>query len=110
MHNLNVDGSQQTAAEPHAHAAQNKELDCTDTSTANQIAIVKAALLECPKSTVELRYDYGIMHPAARVQSLREMGYRIDTVRIASVTPDGIRHHSVAKYVLHNDEVSEVMP
>lgn len=89
--------------------ADQKQLNLNDTSTANQIAIVEAALRDGPKSTVELRYEYGIMHPAGRVQDLRAMGYQIDTVRIASYTPDGIRHHSIAKYVLQA-ESSEVAP
>lgn len=84
----------------HQQAGHKAHFDFKDTSTENQQNIVLMALRDSPKTTIELRHDYGVMMPAARVRELREQGYRIDTVRITSLTPDGIKHSKVAKYVL----------
>lgn len=81
-------------------AGQVSHIYVKDTSTENQQSIVLSALRESPKTTIELRHDYGVMTPAARVKELRENGHRIDTVRITSFTPDGLKHSKVAKYVL----------
>ena len=98
------------AKEVATSIASSKSLNPNDTSTNNQQAIALTALRDSPKTTIELRHDYGIMQPAPRIKELREQGHKIDTVRIASYTPDGIKHHSVAKYVLHpsNDFEGEV--
>ena len=80
-------------------ASQNK-LNPNDTSTNNQHQIILSALREQPQSTIALRHVYGIMMPAARIKELRDMDYRIDTVRVVEYTPDNIKHHAVAKYVL----------
>ena len=100
------------AAEPDTQTASTKTLNPNNTSIANQHAIVLSALQENPKTTIDLRHDYGIMQPAPRIKELRDLGYKIDTVRIDSFTPDGIKHHAVAKYVLHssayfNSEVAQ---
>lgn len=84
----------------HQQAGHKERFDFKDTSTENQQNIVLMALRDSPKTTIELRHDYGVMMPAARVKELREQGYRIDTVRITSLTPDGIKHSKVARYVL----------
>ena len=84
--------------------ASSKSLNPNDTSTNNQQAIALTALRDSPKTTIELRHDYGIMQPAPRIKELREQGHRIDTVRIVSYTPDGIKHSAVAKYVLHSSD------
>ena len=86
--------------------ASGKTLNPHNTSASNQRAITLSAISIAPKSTIELRHEFGIMHPAARIQELREMGHEIDTVRVTDVTPDGIKHKAVAKYVLrgvHHD-------
>ena len=80
--------------------ASNKPLNPNDTSINNQDAIVLAALRDSPKTTIELRHNYGVMMPAARVRELRLAGHHIITVHVVSYTPDGIKHHSIAKYVL----------
>lgn len=84
----------------HTQTASNKTLNANNTSIDNQHAIVLAALQDSPKTTIELRHDYGVMMPAARVRELRLAGHNIVTVRVVSYTPDGIKHHSIAKYVL----------
>lgn len=77
-----------------------KLLNANDTSTNNQHQIILSALREQPQSTIALRHVYGIMMPAARIKELRDMDYRIDTVRVVEYTPDNIKHHAIAKYVL----------
>jgi hypothetical protein len=64
----------------------------------NQHFIILAALKNSPKTTIELRHDYGVMMPAARVRELRLAGYKIDTVRVVGYTPDGVKHNSIAQY------------
>ena len=81
-------------------ANPNKPLDLNNTSINNQHKIIYSALLIKPQSTIDLRHGYGIMQPAPRIKELRNMGYQIDTVRVEESTPDHIKHHSVAKYVL----------
>lgn len=82
-----------------------------NTSLVNQRTIVLSALRDAAQTTVSLRHEFGVMHPAARVQELREMGYRIDTVRVATITPDLIKHRLVAKYILlsENESLVEVL-
>ena len=77
-----------------------KPLNANNTSTINQHQIILSALREQPQSTIALRHVYGIMMPAARIKELRDMDYHIDTVRVVEYTPDNIKHHAVAKYVL----------
>ena len=81
-------------------ANPNKPLDPNNTSINNQHKIIYSALVIKPQSTIDLRHVYGIMQPAPRIKELRDMGYKIDTVRIDGYTPDNIKHHAVAKYVL----------
>ncbi|WP_162085241.1 helix-turn-helix domain-containing protein [Sulfuriferula nivalis] len=77
------------------------KLNPNDTSTENQRAIILAALQIAPRTTVELRHDFGIMQPAPRIHELiNRFNYRIDSVRLTAVTPDGIKHPRVALYVL----------
>jgi hypothetical protein len=53
-------------------------------------------------STTEARRELDIMHPAARIQELREQGNLINTVTIAEQTASqGIRH--IARYVLMSE-------
>lgn len=102
-----MDNHKTKAAGLHTLTASHKPLNLNDTSIPNQHAIVMAALTNSPKTTIELRHDYGVMMPAARVRELRLAGHHIVTVRVVSYTPDGIKHHSVAKYVLrHSSDYS----
>lgn len=95
-----IDETQKTkAAGLPTQTTFSKTLNMNDTSTSNQRAITLLAIQNSPKTTVELRHDFGIMHPAARIQELRDFGYKIGTVRITSMTPDGVKHKAFAKYV-----------
>lgn len=97
MTNFNEDNQKKGAA---FEATPAKQLNANDTSTNNQQQIILSALRERPQSTIALRHVYGIMQPAPRIKELRDMGNRIDTVRVVEYTPDNIKHHAVAKYVL----------
>ena len=69
-----------------------------NTSTHIQQQRVLALLQQASQSTLSLR-EAGIMHPAARVQELREKGYHILTHWTHGYTSDG-EEHRIAKYVL----------
>ena len=92
----------------HTKADQNSPFNFNDTSAQNQRNIVFIALRESPKTTIDLRDNYGVMMPAARVKELREQGYKIITVRLTCYTADGIKHSKVAKYVLVSEKANEV--
>lgn len=81
-------------------AASGKTLHPHNTSLSNQRAIILEALTESPKTTVELRHDYGIMQPAPRILELKQRGHNIASLRVDSCTPDGVKHKAVALYVL----------
>ncbi|MHB1292600.1 MAG: helix-turn-helix domain-containing protein [Sulfuricella sp.] len=49
-------------------------------------------------TTLQARQQLDVMHPAARVQELKSLGYRIDTVWTTDTTQEG-KAHRVAKYV-----------
>jgi len=80
--------------------AKGKTLHPHNTSLSNQRAIILEALEESPKTTVELRHDYGIMQPASRIFELIVRGHDITSSRVSCFTPDGIKHSAVALYVL----------
>lgn len=50
-------------------------------------------------TTVRARQELDVLHPAARIQELRRMGYQIDTYWTSEATLLGQRHR-VARYVL----------
>lgn len=49
-------------------------------------------------TTLQARQLLDVMHPAARVQELKGLGLKIDTVWTTDTTPEG-KAHRVAKYV-----------
>jgi hypothetical protein len=69
-----------------------------DNSASAQRSRLLAALIKGPVSTLKARREYDILHPAARVQELRDRGHLIDTVRIDDVTAEG-NVHRVALYL-----------
>lgn len=81
-------------------AAQNTNLNSNDTSASTQRARVIQALRTGPKTTIELRRDWGIMQPAPRVFELKARGYVIVTTPVSAQTDDGAVHRGVARYVL----------
>lgn len=76
--------------------------DITNTSTSAQRARILAHLQIGPLTTVEARDELNVMHPAARIQELREAGYPIRTHQRPVVDGHGRTHKSVAVYYLSN--------
>lgn len=75
-----------------------KHFDVHNTSIPSQRAIVYTAIQSGSKTTIDLRHDYGIMAPAARIAELRKH-FQIDTTYVYAFTPDGCKHR-VALYTL----------
>jgi len=69
-----------------------------DNSKSAQRFRLLAALRKGPVSTLYARKFYDILHPAARVQELRDRGHLIDTVWVEDITSEG-RPHRVAQYL-----------
>ena len=83
----------------HPKAARNTTQTIPATICHSQRMRLLARLRETNVSTTEARRELDIMHPAARIQELREQGNLINTVTIAEHTSSqGIRH--IARYVL----------
>lgn len=72
-----------------------------DTSVIQRIRLLEALRL-CSVSTFEARRYLDIMHPAGRVQELRDESQEIDTLRIIEPSEVG-RPHSIAVYVLRKE-------
>lgn len=81
-------------------AAQISNQKLNDNSASTQRARVIQALRTGPKTTIELRRDWGIMQPAPRVFELKARGYIIVTTPVSAHTDDGALHRGVARYVL----------
>lgn len=64
-----------------------------------QRARILEHLLKAPLTTQEARTLLDVMHPAARVQELREQGYNIFT-HLRTIHTEKGRHNKVAEYVL----------
>jgi hypothetical protein len=69
-----------------------------DNSGIQRIRILEGLRLG-PVSTFEARNHLDIVHPAGRIQELREDGYVIETLRHFEPSESGKRH-SIAVYVL----------
>lgn len=69
-----------------------------DSSAIQRVRLMEA-LRPFPLSTIEIRRHLDIMHPAGRVQELREEGHEIQTVRTREFSEVGLPHN-VARYVL----------
>ena len=78
--------------------------EATSKYSANSTAAQRARLLEYLQlhkkiTTLEARKKLDVMHPAGRIQELREEGEIIITHKRIDFTPEG-RPHRVAEYVL----------
>ena len=83
----------------HPKAAHNTQAKFSSNDAHSQRMRLLAKLREANVSTTDARRELDIMHPAARVQELREQGNIINTVKIAEFTASHrIRH--IARYVL----------
>lgn len=77
-----------------------KHFDPHDTSAPNQHAIILAALQTGPKTSIQLREEYGVMAPSARIVELRRKGHGIDNKKVVAQTNNGVWHKRIAKYFL----------
>jgi hypothetical protein len=71
------------------------------TDTANQRKRILDRLQSSPLTTLQARKELDIMHPAARVQELKQRGHNIVTHWTTEFT--GKARHRVASYVLFAD-------
>ena len=71
-------------------------------STANHEQRILDALRLAPLSTFEARKHLDVPHPAGRVQTLRDAGNEIDTLRYSEKSDVG-RPHVIAIYVLRKE-------
>lgn len=78
---------------------QNQSNDSSANDSAAQRARLLKALQQRSISTLEARHDLDVLHPAARVQELRERGWNILTHWDSQETKPG-HVHRVARYVL----------
>jgi uncharacterized lipoprotein YajG len=70
-----------------------------DNSADSQRAKILAWFRTCNTlTTLQARQILDVMHPAARVQELKSLGFKIDTVWTTDTTLEG-KAHRVAKYV-----------
>lgn len=82
--------------------AQNSHPKFKGNNVHSQRMRLLARLRKANVSTTEARRELDIMHPAARIQELREQGNLINTITIAEHTASqGIRR--IARYVLSRE-------
>jgi hypothetical protein len=93
--------------EKATEAAQNTKLNRNDTIASNARAIIIQALRTSPKTTIELREQWGVMAPAPRILELKLRGYVIASVPVSAYTADGVLHRGVARYVLLSEPKPE---
>jgi hypothetical protein len=82
-----------------AISENNQQTKHSGNESSAQCARLLAGLRIGPITTLESRRALDILHPAARVQELREQGHNIVTVWTHGLTSEG-NTHRVAKYVL----------
>jgi hypothetical protein len=70
-----------------------------DNSSSAQRNRILQALREGPVNTLKARSELNCLHPAARIQELRNQGYYIITNWRVDTTSEGFKHR-VAEYVL----------
>lgn len=90
-------------AAPYEEAAKSqKHAESSANSAAAQRERILVALRRSPLTTLEARRLLDVLHPAARVQELRDRGYQIMTAWKQDYTAEG-RQHRVAQYVLQSE-------
>lgn len=73
--------------------------DAAVNSASSQRARLLAALRNGPLTTLEARRLLDVLHPAARVMELRQLGHNIVTAWDTDITSEG-NPHRVARYLL----------
>lgn len=71
-----------------------------ETTTEAQRARLLARVQEGPIDTLSARTELNILHPAARIQELRDRGYPIKTHLISKTDEHGRKHQRVALYYI----------
>lgn len=85
--------------------ASPKKSRLNDTSAAGQHARLLAHLREHGSvDTITARRELNIMHPAARIQELRELGHAIKSHPTTLTDDHGRQHRGVATYYLTTSE------
>ena len=85
-------------AAPNELQPKSKPADNSESASAQRRRVLDA-LRSGPKSTIQLRRDWDILSPAARVLELKRRGSDIFTQRVHHATECG-KLHCVALYVL----------
>lgn len=70
-----------------------------DSSQSQRLRLLERLKVE-PVDTITARRELDVMHPAARIQELKQRGNLIDTVRVGRSSNFGKVHRRVALYVL----------
>lgn len=87
-------------AAPNAEAAKSqKQAQSSPNCAAAQRDRILCALSKGPLTTLQARRELDTLHPAARIQELREQGHLITTVWVWDFSASGVAHR-VARYVL----------
>jgi hypothetical protein len=86
------------------HTNSGRQFSPKSTATEAQRDRILAALRRRPQTTSDLR-QIGIFQAATRIKELRDrFGYRIDTMRVTLVDPDGFTHVGAALYSLVDEQ------
>lgn len=78
-----------------------------DLSAPGQRARLLERLQSGPIDTMTARLELNVLHPAARIQELRERGHRINTHRRTIEGSHGAKHPRVAVYYLSTSQTEE---
>lgn len=73
------------------------------TTPINQHAIVIDALKTGPKSTLDFRYQYGVLEAPARICELKDLGFVFHKETIEQADVFGYMHKNIARYTLLAD-------
>lgn len=89
------------AAQTTNHETKTTKLNFNDNSAHNQRLKILDWLLEKGSiTTTQAREHLDVMHPAGRINELRNVGYLINKVHVDWVGGLGVKHNRVARYIL----------
>ena len=81
---------------------QNAKIGKLQTTLGSQpLPVQRQIVLDAlPVTTIELRENYGIIAPAARIFELKARGYNIQKISVTATTAQGRTHNKIARYFL----------
>jgi hypothetical protein len=81
---------------------QNAKIGNSQTTLGSQpLPVQRQIVLDAlPATTIELRENYGIIAPAARIFELKARGYNIVKESIEATTAQNRKHKNIARYFL----------